>query len=208
VTDSALIPDSLRQRYSAVRPEPASRPPTPVNQAHHGGTHQLIERWSASEPKTERDSTPTKAQQRWLKAHPEYEIVVDGCRYNERGILTTSGHYFVGGYAKTQPSGYLRVGIRKLTRKERACIAARERRAALAADPAAYAVEREKRRQRWRKVGHRYAAQRRAKYERDRQDPVWLEKERRRTRVRMRIRRAAAKAAKEAKLRGGEISAQ
>jgi hypothetical protein len=77
----------------------------------------------------------------------------------------------------------------------------------LAADPVLHAEACAKRRKYWQasEARKRHLVKRRERYEEDRKDPVWAEKERARWREKMRRSRAAKKA-EQSSLRGGEAA--
>jgi hypothetical protein len=129
----------------------------------YNNDHHLTERWERKPPKAAVGPNPN--QQQWLTEHVGFEVVVDGRSYSEQGVLSSTGRYFAGNYRVVQ-NGYLRVGVLQLTRRQRQALAARAKRAAVAADPEAHA-EFCARRQKWwhaSKARLRQLAKRRQKY--------------------------------------------
>jgi hypothetical protein len=107
MTDTSLVPEHIRAVYSVAKLKDAALAPPPSHVGmRHGNTHT-----KHLKPRPKSSPTMTLAQSRWLdEQNPQFEIIVEGRNYAERGVLSPNASYFGGEYLVLQ-HGYVRVGV-------------------------------------------------------------------------------------------------
>jgi hypothetical protein len=201
---TSLVSPTLRARYSAARVEqPApQRPPLPAGRGHIN--NHIKKRRAKPEPKSSPTTTPT-TQSKWFEQNPQFEIIVEGRNYAERGVLSPNATYYGGEYPVLS-HGYVRVGVRQLSKREKATARQRKRLARINQDPELKKALLDRANQLQRERRARIAAAPELKEQRAQQrrelwraamaDPKRRAQERQRSRERARVRRERREAAK------------
>jgi hypothetical protein len=196
--------DQHADTWGGIRPG-AGRPPLdPEQQKKRLGPypHKPSSKPSPSpRPKAEAEpSDTTRAQREWLAQNPQYQIETSDRGYVDRGVLSPKGSFYAGEYdLARQPRGYVGVGVRQLSSKEKK--AARQRR--WRAKEGARSKETEWQRRRRAEIRSnpaehaRVLARQRELWHRRMSDPQARAAELRRSREKSRRARAAKKAAEQ-----------